>query len=225
MAMLPKTPFADNVPITPHEQINDLPVHRATIRQIFHPVSESRHFTRVDAGRVFQRNLLPAEERIPHPELVKLQQLQQTQRMLPHESAAKLREMVKAKEDAAESKRREWLLKEDRSVRKIIPEGTAGRAEFRFRDIKVESVGKDGRAKEGVGARYGFPHEDRKKGIIKIPKKVEWNIYILCREVEHGKEVVLYNTIHYPCIQYSTCHINNAMYTKTAQNINFSITL
>ena len=173
MGMLPKTPFFGNVAITPHEPINDLPVHRATIRQIFHPVSESRQFNRVDAGRVFQRDLLPAEERIPHPEMVKLQQLQQTQRMHPHQSAAKLREMVKAKEDAMELRRREWLLKEERQVRKVVPEGSAGRAEFRFRDIKVESVGKDGRAMEGVGARYGFPHEDRKKGIIKIPRKVE----------------------------------------------------
>ncbi len=93
--------------------------------------------------------------------------------MLPHASAAKLREMVKAKEDAAERKRRELLEKEERLVRRVVPEGSAGRAEFRFRDIKVESVGKDGRAKEGVGARYGFPHEDRKKGMIKIPRKVE----------------------------------------------------
>lgn len=73
----------------------------------------------------------------------------------------------------AEWRRREWLLKEERRVRKVVPEGSAGRAEFRFRDIKVESVGKDGRAKGGVGARYGFPHEDRKKGMIKIPRKVE----------------------------------------------------
>lgn len=174
MGMLPQTPFFENVPITPHESINDLPVHRATIRQLFHPVSESRHFNRVDAGRVFQRDLLPAEERIPHPELVKLQQLQKTQRMHPHESAAKLREMVKDKESAALAKRRAWLVQEEKLVRKVVPEGSAGRAEFRFRDIKVESVGKDGRAREGVGARYGFPHEDRKRDIIKIPRSVEW---------------------------------------------------
>ncbi|KAJ0427010.1 eukaryotic mitochondrial regulator protein-domain-containing protein [Aspergillus carlsbadensis] len=37
----------------PHEQINDLPAHRLTDPQIFYPVSESRQFTRVDAGRVF----------------------------------------------------------------------------------------------------------------------------------------------------------------------------
>ncbi|KAL4943417.1 hypothetical protein BDV06DRAFT_189967 [Aspergillus oleicola] len=36
-----------------HESINDLPAHRLTDAQIFYPVSESRQFTRVDAGRVF----------------------------------------------------------------------------------------------------------------------------------------------------------------------------
>lgn len=37
----------------PHESINDLPAHRLTESQIFYPVSESRQFNRVDAGRVF----------------------------------------------------------------------------------------------------------------------------------------------------------------------------
>ncbi|RAH44392.1 mitochondrial 37S ribosomal protein mS45 [Aspergillus brunneoviolaceus CBS 621.78] len=36
-----------------HETINDLPVHRLTDPQIFYPVSESRQFNRIDAGRVF----------------------------------------------------------------------------------------------------------------------------------------------------------------------------
>ncbi|PLB53747.1 hypothetical protein P170DRAFT_371996 [Aspergillus steynii IBT 23096] len=39
--------------LNPHESINDLPVHRATDAQIFYPVSESRQFNRMDAGRVF----------------------------------------------------------------------------------------------------------------------------------------------------------------------------
>lgn len=52
--MVPTTPLADKGERpTPHESINDLPVHRLTDPQIFLPVPESRHFTRVDAGRVF----------------------------------------------------------------------------------------------------------------------------------------------------------------------------
>ncbi|KAL4806174.1 eukaryotic mitochondrial regulator protein-domain-containing protein [Aspergillus unguis] len=54
--MVPTTPLYDDAHMqrqNPHESINDLPSHRLTETQIFYPVSESRHFTRVDAGRVF----------------------------------------------------------------------------------------------------------------------------------------------------------------------------
>ena len=61
--------------------------------------------------------------------------------------------------------------KEEREVKRVAP--PQGRWEFRFRDVSVESVGKDGRDKRGVGARYGIPHEDRKRGQIKIPTRVE----------------------------------------------------
>ncbi|KAL2818418.1 eukaryotic mitochondrial regulator protein-domain-containing protein [Aspergillus cavernicola] len=53
--MVPTTPLQDSrhQRQTPHESINDLPAHRLTNAQIFYPVSESRQFTRIEAGRVF----------------------------------------------------------------------------------------------------------------------------------------------------------------------------
>ena len=54
----------------------------------------------------------------------------------------------------------------------LVQKRETPRWEFRFRDVSVESVGKDGRDRRGVGARYGMPHEDRKKGQIKIPTRV-----------------------------------------------------
>ncbi|KAL5332661.1 eukaryotic mitochondrial regulator protein-domain-containing protein [Aspergillus crustosus] len=54
--MVPTTPLYDDIREQAryrHESINDLPSHRLTDAQIFYPVSESRQFTRVDAGRVF----------------------------------------------------------------------------------------------------------------------------------------------------------------------------
>ncbi|PGH12293.1 hypothetical protein AJ79_04359 [Helicocarpus griseus UAMH5409] len=60
--MVPTTPLKrGGERIVPHESINDLPVHRLTEAQIFHPVAESRQFTRVDAGRVFS-----AAPALPH---------------------------------------------------------------------------------------------------------------------------------------------------------------
>lgn len=50
--MIPTTPYQYGQ-ITPHESINDLPVHPLTDTQVFYPTSESRAFNRTDAGRVF----------------------------------------------------------------------------------------------------------------------------------------------------------------------------
>ena len=169
MKMLPQTQFNPDTS-TSHESINDLPVHRDTLSQIFLPVSESRQFTRVDAGKAFSRDLKPADERIPHPELIELEKerlagVPREERIMRQRE--RMRIELQQKEERAQAKRE----REERDVTKVVP--PQGRWEFRFRDISVESVGRTGRDKRGVGARYGIPHEDRKKGQIKIPTRVE----------------------------------------------------
>lgn len=164
--MLPVTPYIANDPV-PHESINDLPVHRATEIQIFHPVSESRHFTRRDAGKVFDRELMPAEDRVPHTELVQLEIWRREGKQ--GDERVQLQREKDAKDlqskEVLEMKKRE---REARTIRKVETE----RSEFRFQDIRVESAGSTGRSRMGIGARYGMPHEDRKKGQIKIPRRV-----------------------------------------------------
>ena len=49
----------------------------------------------------------------------------------------------------------------------------SGRWDFRFHNINIESMGRDMRNSRAVGARYGVPHQDRKRGQIKIPRSVE----------------------------------------------------
>ena len=165
--MLPQTPYIPHDPIT-HESINDLPVHRATEIQIFHPVSESRHFTRRDAGKVFDSKLLPAEDRIPHAELVPIQQWI-NDGVVSGERQKRQREANQAEADKKKEIERIKRAREAQEVTKAETE----RSVFRFQDIQVESVGKDGRDRKGVGARYGIPHQDRKKGQIKIPTRVD----------------------------------------------------
>ncbi len=166
--MLPQTPYIENDPM-PHESINDLPVHRATLNQIFHPVSESRHFTRSDAAKVFQSDLLPAEDRVPHTELVELEKwrfegIQKDQRV------AMMREK---NEKEAQAKRDMEARRREKEARETIKVDN-GRSIFKFQEVKVdERVGENGRGRAGVGARYGVPHSDRKKGQIKIPTRVE----------------------------------------------------
>lgn len=72
--MLPKTVFIegakDNIP---HEAINEVLIHKYTMSQLFVPVSESRHFTREDAAKVFGERMLSADARSPQPELVEME--------------------------------------------------------------------------------------------------------------------------------------------------------
>ncbi|MCJ1354380.1 MAG: hypothetical protein MMC33_004368 [Icmadophila ericetorum] len=170
LSMLPVTPFIPNTPITPHESINDLPVHRSTLNQIFHPVSESRQFTRVDAASVFKTGLLPADDRIPHPELIEVEREKNAQ-ISREERITRQGERERKESEAKLEKQRRRREREERAMTRVVPEGS--RWEFRFQEVSVESVGRDGRDLRGVGARYGIPHEDRKRGQIKIPKKVD----------------------------------------------------
>ncbi|MCJ1399797.1 hypothetical protein MMC11_003000 [Xylographa trunciseda] len=167
IAMLPQTPFVPTMVPIPHESINDLPVHRDTLRQVFHPVSESRHFTRVDAAKVFNQTLLPADERIPHPELVELAKAQ-ADGVNRQERILRARERMRIQDAEREEKEKARTEKEDRETTRVM----GARWEFRFRDVDVESAGREKRG-SGIGARYGVPHQDRKKGQIKIPTRVE----------------------------------------------------
>ena len=167
LAMLPQTPYIPFKPVL-HESINDLPIHRATDRQVFHPVSESRHFTRRDAGKVFDRDLLPAEDRIPHPELYETAKWE-AEGIVKGERIEMRRE---ADERAAQAKERFEKARRERE-KLMVKRVQTPRWEFRFREVQAESAGADGRGLGGVGARYGMPHEDRKKGQIKIPRSVE----------------------------------------------------
>lgn len=169
MGMLPKTPYnPKSNRITPHEPINDLPVLPSTKQQIFYPTSESRHFTRADAAKVFSPTLLPADERIAHPELIQLEK-DIAAGVSPEERQQRIRdrdEQLKLEKEKQEQKR----LAEEARSRKVV---NGARWDFKFQDINVENAGKDGRGKAAVGWRYGAPHQDRKRGLVKIPTSVE----------------------------------------------------
>jgi len=174
LEMLPTTPHIDpslpanrgKRPIT-HEPINDLIVHPATRQQLFVPVSESRRFTRHDAGHAFDNALLPADARIPHPELVQAER-EIAQGLSNEERARRASERLQKVED--EKRRLEAKVAAEKAALKVVPRR---RWDFVFKDVSVEDGGRDGRSGKGVGWRYGVPHEDRKKGIVKIPTRVE----------------------------------------------------
>jgi hypothetical protein len=156
--MLPQTHYNPNRENPKsHESINDVPVISATTNQIFWSTSESRHFTREDAGKSFREDLLPADVRIPHPQMVEKAKTESSM-----SRAARMSEQSGWKENLPERKNQDDI--------KLIG---GGNWDLRVEDVNVETTGPTGRSRKGIGHRYGMPHEDRKRGQIKIPTSVE----------------------------------------------------
>lgn len=167
--MLPTTPFRPELKSPPpHEGINDVPVHPATRNQLFVSTSESRDFNRADAAKAFSPSLLPADDRIAHPELVQLTKwdLAGIDKWKRVELMEQRDEEAAAKRDEQERKQKAWKAR----TQVVVP---GRRWDFKFQDFSAEKVGKDGRKRGAVGLRYGMPHEDRKRGQYKLPQKVE----------------------------------------------------
>lgn len=170
MSMLPQTEYSDGSDPEgsfKHESINDLPVHKATTPQIFYPTSESRVFTRANAAKVFDPTLLPADERIPHPEMIEMAR-DRMAGLSSAERAKRSKEREEAQQQRQAEKRQKALEREEKSLTRV----QTPRWEFRFKEISVDDIGADGRGARATGHRYGAPHMDRKRGHVKIPTSV-----------------------------------------------------
>jgi hypothetical protein len=165
MSMLPKTRLLKNGYFEP---INDISLHAATSPQIFYPTSESRHFTRADAARVFDENLLPVDDRIPHPQQIQMRK-DANDGYAPKEVEARQYARDQAEEKQRLAMRQKRAQKEAEEVKTVDTQ----RWRFRFTDVNVDDAGKTGRGEKGVGWRYGAPLMDRKRGMVKIPARVE----------------------------------------------------
>lgn len=77
-----------------------------------------------------------------------------------------------------EEKEKQDIERRERERKKVEKEAQRMRTvegrrwDFRFEDVSVEDVGRDGLSEKGVGWRYGAPHDDRKRGKVKIPTSV-----------------------------------------------------
>lgn len=201
--MIPTTPYTPGEAPTPHEPINDLPVHSLTDPQIFYPTSESRAFNRTDAGRVFSAAprlpddqdiaqggnpikpwldtqpekvgkgkseidvLKPADARIPHPHLIAYarDQVDPELRQQPDEIKARYNQRLNADAEARARAREARLAAEEKKKTRI----ETSRWQFVVTDVSTSQQ----KGNKYPGMRYGVPHEDRKKGQVKIPTKVE----------------------------------------------------
>jgi DNA-binding GntR family transcriptional regulator len=170
MKMLPKTAFTEGAENTPHEPINEIHVHKLTMQQLFVPVSESRHFTRDDAAKAFHEKMLSADKRSPQPELIQVErEVHQSNGTVSRDDRLEVwkEEMQKQEAEIAEK-----LAKKDAEEAKKTTRVKTDRFEFRFKEVSADDVGVDGKSRDGTGWRYGVPHEDRKRGQVKIPTSV-----------------------------------------------------
>jgi hypothetical protein len=150
------------------EPINEIHVHAATMQQLFVPVPESREFTRKDAAKAFGDHVLTPEEKLQIPELVGLQK-DLASGADPSQAKTKFYNEVAKNEAAFAERMKLKQQKEDKKKQQV----DVGRFEYRFENVNVDAVGHNGRGRAAVGHRYGVPFDDRKKGAIKIPIKVE----------------------------------------------------
>ncbi|KAI1403127.1 eukaryotic mitochondrial regulator protein-domain-containing protein [Hypoxylon fuscum] len=167
LSMLPTQTLKANRQNPPFEPINELHVHPYTMKQIFWPTSESRHFTRADAAKAFHSKMLSADERVPHPELIQMEKEVLQGRPLWDASERFKQAAMESERKAAEKELAKAATDEKYTTR--VP---SKRFEFRFRQINSENVGPKGRARSAVGWRYGAPYYDRAKGEVKIPTSV-----------------------------------------------------
>ena len=164
-SMVPQAYISANKPLEP---INEIHVHSLTMQQLFLPTSESRQFTREDAAKAFGDKMLPADKRVPHPELIQLEK--DILQGMPQKDAMKLfNEAALKSETTLANREQERREKEERRKTRV----DTGRFEFRFENINVDDAGRDGRSRKGTGWRYGMPFYDRRRGEVKIPTKVE----------------------------------------------------
>ncbi|KAI1212814.1 eukaryotic mitochondrial regulator protein-domain-containing protein [Annulohypoxylon truncatum] len=167
LSMLPTHTFKAGQRNEPFESINELHVHPYTMKQIFWPTSESRHFTRADAAKAFHPKMLSADERVPHPELIQMEREVLQGRPL-YDASERFKQAVMESERKAAEKEIEKAGIEEKYTTRIPTK----RFEYRFKQINSENVGPTGRARNAVGWRYGAPHYDRSKGEVKIPTSV-----------------------------------------------------
>ncbi|PHH76762.1 hypothetical protein CDD80_1248 [Ophiocordyceps camponoti-rufipedis] len=165
LAMLPTTIWNDNRENEPHEPINDVHIHKQSMHQLFLPVAESRRFTREDAADAFGSGLLPVDKRCPQPLLIDMER-----EILAGKNKAESIRVFRQRAMDEEQKIAKRTEKDMQKVERHTFRIKDGRFEFRFSEANVNEGGETGRSRKGVGWRYGAPHQDRKRGLVKIPK-------------------------------------------------------
>ena len=117
--------------------------------------------------------LKPADSRIPHPHSIAFEKDKLDRNIAPLERHARHRERLQEDEKKRQALKR--LLQEEEEAKKTKID--VGRWQLVVTEVQStrQGVGIDGKGSGdgAVGQRYGVPSQERKKGRVKIPTKVE----------------------------------------------------
>ena len=120
-----------------------------------------------------RRVLKAADARIPHPHLIAAEQDKRDPDLASEPNLLRERYAQRLADDEAERKeaRERRKAKEEAGQRRI----DKGRWEFVVQEVQAtrSGTGLDGRGTRSPGFRYGVPSQDRKRGQVKIPVRVE----------------------------------------------------
>ena len=122
----------------------------------------------------YERQVLKAADaRIPHPHLIAAEQDKKNPELSNEQSLLRERYAQRLVDDEIERKEAQERrkAKEEAGQRRI----EKGRWEFVVKDVQAtrSGTGLDGRGTKSPGFRYGVPSQDRKRGQVKIPVRVE----------------------------------------------------
>jgi hypothetical protein len=104
--------------------------------------------------------LKPADARIPHPHLIAYEQDKLNRELNRQEVEKRYQERMRAEAEQTQKAVQRRKMKEEASKERI----ESGRWQWVVTDVK---------AGENIGSRYGVPNQERKRGVVKIPQKVE----------------------------------------------------
>ncbi len=115
--------------------------------------------------------LKSADVRIPHPHLVAYEKDKLDHYLNNAERNERYHARLREGEEQRAEKKEAQRKREERHTLRV----DTGRYEFLIKDCQTTRVGTglDGRGTASPGKRYGVPSQDRKRGVAKIPTKVE----------------------------------------------------
>ncbi|KAJ6002029.1 hypothetical protein N7499_002106 [Penicillium canescens] len=127
----------------------------------------------VGKGEKARQILQPADVRIPHPHMIGLERDRIAHPNERHTVQHRHAERLARQESLEQEARQRAQARRDASQTTVSPADS--RFDYRIQDTKFtkETTGANGRAPWAVGRRYGVPHNDRTRGTVKIPTRVD----------------------------------------------------